>query len=297
MLIMIWTRIRKFTPQIYFIFPALQLASGFGTLIADELSELLSHQHQTTTNRNKKLVKNLFKGVYWSQQNFSWFLIRIAFFKIMINKRTDDIVEKAPLVRKTRSKLDCDSLSEIASKSVPEVVIDLCSKLRQNEHVVVGDSRFGNLGVSTELRKNGVDSILNYVCPGRALVHSSWKTLFTKKTLWDDSLCRTGLHNQCTFTNIRYCIKNTIFYWGIEINGSILLNRLLNKSFNQIIRKKYLDIPVLFIITSYDQSSINLQSLRQMCAHDVRNGLMQVLRTYWEFAPSWSELSLLRYLR
>ncbi len=47
-----------------------------------------------------------------------------------------NIIEKAPLGRKTRSKLDRDSLSEIEPKSASEVGTDLCSNLRQNEKVV-----------------------------------------------------------------------------------------------------------------------------------------------------------------
>ncbi len=74
-----------------------------------------------------KSYKQLHEKSGYPKSNYNLLVRQVCFLnlKIMINKRTDDIVEKAPLVRKTLRMLDRDSLSEIVFKSVPEVAIDL----------------------------------------------------------------------------------------------------------------------------------------------------------------------------
>lgn len=95
------------------------------------------------------------------------------FLCIRLHKRTEKELDKPAMLKGKRVRIERDELGIKDPSTVPEIVLDLCSSLAPNHHVVVGDKWFGNLDVSTELKKAGIDSILK--CMGNRPTH-----------LWDD---------------------------------------------------------------------------------------------------------------
>ncbi len=56
-------------------------------------------------------------------------------------------MDKMPLLRHSVPKLDRSLMTKSPTKSVPELVTEMCAVLEEGKHVVVGDSYFGNLSV------------------------------------------------------------------------------------------------------------------------------------------------------